>query len=54
MGMTLPVFQGANGITLGVDLARRGFGSNLVGENYLGFHVGFNIYDIWFRKTQYR
>ena len=54
MGMTLPVFQGANGITLGVNLARRGFGSNLVGENYLGFHVGFNIYDIWFRKTQYR
>ena len=54
LGMTLPVFQGYNGITFALDLGQRGFGSGFVKENYLGFHVGFNIFDIWFRKPQYQ
>ena len=54
LGMTVPVFQGYNGITFAIDLGQRGFGSGFVKENYLGFHVGFNIFDIWFRKPQYQ
>ena len=54
LGMTVPVFQGYNGITFAIDLGQRGFGSAFVKENYLGFHVGFNIFDIWFRKPQYQ
>ena len=54
LGMTLPVFQGYNGMTFALDLGQRGFGSGFVKENYLGFHVGFNIFDIWFRKPQYQ
>ena len=54
LGMTVPVFQGYNGITFAIDLGQRGFGSSFVKENYLGFNVGFNIFDIWFRKPQYQ
>jgi hypothetical protein len=54
LGMTVPVFQGYNGITFALDLGQRGFGSAFVKENYLGFHLGFNIFDIWFRKPQYQ
>ena len=54
LGMTVPVFQGYNGITFALDLGQRGFGTGFVKENYLGFHVGFNIFDIWFRKPQYQ
>ena len=54
LGMTVPVFQGYNGITFALDLGQRGFGTAFVKENYLGFHVGFNIFDIWFRKPQYQ
>ena len=54
LGMTVPVFQGYKGITFAIDLGQRGFGSGFVKENYLGFHVGFNIFDIWFRKPQYQ
>ena len=54
LGMTLPVYQGYNGITFAIDLGQRGFGSAFVKEKYLGFHVGFNIFDIWFRKPQYQ
>ena len=54
LGLTIPVFQGYNGITFAMDLGQRGFGTGFVKENYLGFHVGFNIFDIWFRKPQYQ
>ena len=54
LGMTLPVYQGYNGITFALDLGQRGFGTNFVKEKYLGFHLGFNIFDIWFRKPQYQ
>jgi len=53
LGMTLPVFRGYNGITFALDLGQRGFGSAFVKEKYLGFHVGFNIFDIWFQKPRY-
>ena len=54
LGVTLPVNQGYNGITFALDLGQRGFGTTFVKEKYLGFHVGFNIFDIWFRKPQYQ
>ena len=54
LGVTLPVYQGYNGITFALDLGQRGFGSAFVKERYLGFHLGFNIFDIWFRKPQYQ
>ena len=54
LGMTVPVFQGYNGITFAMDLGQRGFGTAFVKEKYIGFHVGFNIFDIWFRKPRYQ
>jgi len=54
LGMTVPVFQGYNGITFALDLGQRGLGKAFVKENYAGFHIGFNIFDIWFRKPQYQ
>jgi hypothetical protein len=54
LGVTLPVNQGYNGITFALDLGQRGFGTTFVKEKYLGFHLGFNIFDIWFRKPQYQ
>ena len=54
LGMTVPVFQGYNGITFAIDLGQRGFGNAFVKEKYIGFHLGFNIFDIWFRKPQYQ
>ena len=54
LGVTVPVYQGYNGITFAIDLGQRGFGNTFVKERYLGFHLGFNIFDIWFRKPQYQ
>ena len=54
LGMTVPVYQGYNGITFAIDLGQRGFGTAYVKEKYVGFHIGFNIFDIWFRKPQYQ
>ncbi len=53
-GMTLPVFQWHNGITLGVDLGQRSSNrNNMIRERYATFFIGFNIHDLWFRKIQY-
>ncbi len=53
-GMTLPVFQWHNGISLGVDIGQRASKkNNMICERYATFHIGFNIHDIWFRKIQY-
>ena len=55
LGMTLPVFRWSNGITLGMELGQRGTtDNNLIRERYVNFSVGFNLYDIWFQKSQYR
>ncbi len=53
-GVTLPVFRWYNGISLGVDMGRRGSSKGmLVSETYFKFVVGFSIHDIWFQKPQY-
>lgn len=53
-GVTLPVFKGYNGITLGVDLGQKGsMKNNMVRERYATFVIGFNIHDIWFQKPKY-
>lgn len=53
-GVTLPVFRGYNGITLGVDLGQKGsMKNNMVRERYATFVIGFNIHDIWFQKPKY-
>lgn len=53
LGMTLPVFRWYNGISVGVDLGRRGLAASQVKENYFGFSVGINVFDIWFQKRPY-
>jgi hypothetical protein len=53
-GMTIPVSSGYNGFTFGVDIGQRGnVGNNRIRERYIGFNIGFNIFDIWFRKHRY-
>ena len=53
-GVTLPIVNGYNGLTLGVDLGQRGsLSGDMVRERYINFSVGFNLFDIWFRKYQY-
>lgn len=54
LGMTLPVFRGYNGISFALDLGQRGTArEGMIRENYVGFNVGFNIFDIWFQKPRY-
>lgn len=54
LGITLPVYQWHNGISLGVDLGQRASTRNdMIRERYATFFIGFNIHDIWFRKIQY-
>ena len=54
LGITLPVFQWYNGISLGVDMGQRSSTrNNMIRERYAMFVIGFNIHDIWFRKVQY-
>ena len=54
LGVTLPIINGYNGLTLGMDFGQRGSVENaLVRERYINFSVGFNLYDLWFRKYQY-
>ena len=54
LGVTLPIVNGYNGLTLGMDFGQRGSIENaMIRERYINFSVGFNLYDIWFRKYQY-
>ena len=53
-GMTLPVYQLYNGISIGVDMGQRASTrNNMIRERYATFVIGFNIHDLWFRKMQY-
>ena len=52
-GMTLPVFRGYNGVSIGLDLGQRGFGGATVKERYFGFNLSMNVFDIWFQKPRY-
>lgn len=59
LGITLPIYLERlgrnNGLTLGVDFGQRGsLSGEQIRERYINFSVGFNFYDIWFLKTQYR
>ena len=53
LGMTLPIFRWYNGLSIGIDLGRRGLAATQVKENYFGFNVGLNMFDIWFQKRPY-
>ncbi|MCQ2173557.1 MAG: hypothetical protein MJY61_00305 [Bacteroidales bacterium] len=54
LGTTLPIFRWSNGLTVAADLGRRGsLKDNLVLERYASISLGFNLYDIWFRKPKY-
>lgn len=53
-GVTIPVFQLYNGLTVGVDMGQRGsLAGGMIREQYLTFHIGISLHDIWFRKFQY-
>ena len=53
LGMTLPVFRWYNGISISVDMGRRGLDPNQIKQNYIGFNLGLNMFDIWFQKPRY-
>lgn len=53
-GVTLPVFQWYNGLTLGFEIGQRGSLKNdLVRETYFNFSLGINLFDIWFQQYRY-
>ena len=54
LGMTIPIVNFYNGFTIGLDLGQRGsLGGEMIRERYFNISIGFNLYDIWFRKPQY-
>ncbi|MCR4859225.1 MAG: hypothetical protein K5910_01020 [Bacteroidales bacterium] len=54
LGVTLPIVNGYNGLTLGVDFGQRGaISGEMIRERYINFSIGVNLFDIWFRKYQY-
>ena len=58
LGVTLPILNGYingnNGFTLGVDFGQRGsLDGDMIRERYICISIGFNLYDIWFRKPRY-
>lgn len=54
LGITFPVFRFYNGISLGVDFGERSAaGNGMISEKYANLTIGFNMYDIWFRKHRY-
>lgn len=54
-GVTLPVVRYYNGVTLGMDIGRRGsVTNNMTMENYFKVMIGFNIHDLWFIKHRYQ
>ncbi len=54
LGVTLPVFQWYNGLTLGFEVGQRGSLKNsLILETYANFSLGINLFDIWFQQYRY-
>lgn len=53
LGMTVPVFRYYNGISLGLDIGQRGLVPGQLKERYIGFNLGFNLFDYWFQKPMY-
>ena len=55
LGLTFPIVNLISGLTVGVDLGQRGsLAGNQIRERYINFSIGFNLYDLWFRKYQYQ
>ena len=54
LGFTFPIVNRYNGFTVGVDLGQRGsLTGEQIRERYVNVSIGFNLFDIWFRKMQY-
>lgn len=54
LGVTLPIFQWYNGVSLGIEIGQRGsLKNNLILENYVNFNIGINLFDIWFQQYRY-
>ena len=54
LGVTLPVFRWYNGLTLGMEVGRRGtLSADLVRETFVNFSLGVNLFDIWFQQRRY-
>ncbi len=54
LGVTLPIFQWYNGLTLGFEVGQRGSLKNsLILETYANFSLGINLFDIWFQQYRY-
>lgn len=54
LGVTFPIVRMYNGISLGLDLGRKGsMKGNMTMENYVTFVIGFNVHDLWFIKQRY-
>lgn len=56
LGMTLPVFKGSNGLTFTAEFGQTGNLSvpSLTRQRFVNLCFGFNAYDLWFMKHQYR
>ena len=53
-GMTLPVFRWYNGLSVGMEIGRRGsVANNMIRETFFNFSFGMNIFDIWFQQPRY-
>lgn len=54
VGASLPVFRYYNAVNLSMDLGQRAsLSGNMIRERYVNFTIGFNFFDIWFRKPVY-
>ncbi len=54
IGVTLPIFQWYNGLTLGFEVGQRGsLKNNMILETYANFSIGLNLFDIWFQQYRY-
>ncbi len=54
-GITFPVVRYYNGVTLGMDIGRRGsVTGSMTRETYAKIVVGFSIHDLWFIKRRYQ
>lgn len=54
VGATFPITRWYNGITVGLELGKRGSTSGgRIRENFFNVSVGINIFDIWFQKPHY-
>lgn len=54
LGASLPIFRYYNAVNLSMDIGQRAsLSGNMIRERYVNFTIGFNFFDIWFRKPVY-